>query len=72
MLMVAELQSNRKHTPSSDEKLFGLDRLNLVRSEVPAVTHVDYSARVQTVHKETNPRYYQLISAFKEITDALY
>ena len=69
MLMVAELQSNRKHTPSSDEKkLFGLDRLNLVRSEVPAVTHVDYSARVQTVHKETNPRYYQLISAFKEIT----
>jgi carbamoyltransferase len=48
--------------------MFGIDRLNLVRSEIPAVTHVDYSARIQTVHKETNPRYHALISAFYELT----
>jgi carbamoyltransferase len=48
--------------------LFGIDRLNAPRSEIPAVTHVDYSARVQTVHAETNPRYHALISAFKART----
>ena len=48
--------------------MFGIDKLNIVRSDIPAVTHVDYSARVQTVHKETNPRYHTLLSAFKERT----
>jgi carbamoyltransferase len=47
-----------------EERLFGIEKLNLVRSEIPAVTHIDYSARVQTVDRETNPLYYDLISAF--------
>lgn len=51
-----------------ETKLFGIDKLNVPRSDIPAVTHVDYSARVQTVHKETNPRYHALISAFKART----
>jgi len=50
------------------QKLFGIEKLNVPRSELPAITHVDYSARIQTVHAETNPRYYRLISAFKEKT----
>jgi carbamoyltransferase len=50
------------------EKLFGIEKLNIKRSDIPSVTHVDYSARVQTVHQETNPRYYRLIKKFKEIT----
>jgi carbamoyltransferase len=49
-------------------KLFGIEKLNIKRSEIPAVTHVDYSARVQTVHADTNPRYHALISKFKEFT----
>ena len=48
--------------------LFGIDKLNVPRSVIPAVTHVDYSARVQTVHEQTNPRYYKLIKRFKELT----
>jgi carbamoyltransferase len=48
-----------------DKALFGIDRLNTNRSQIPAVTHVDMSARIQTVHKETNPRYHALLSAFK-------
>ena len=52
-----------------DENLFGIDKLNIKRSSIPAITHVDYSARIQTVHKETNPRYYQLIKEFKKITN---
>ena len=52
-----------------DEKLFGIDKLNVKRSSIPAITHVDYSARIQTVHKETNPRYYDLIKEFKKITN---
>ena len=48
--------------------LFGIDKLNIKRSEIPAVTHVDYSARIQTVHKNTNSKYYDLIKRFKEIT----
>ena len=53
---------------AEDEKLFGIDKLNVKRSSVPAITHVDYSARIQTVHKETNPRYYDLITEFKKNT----
>src|SRR5262249_18356856 len=51
-----------------EQNLFGIDKLNVSRSEIPAVTHVDYSARIQTVHKETNPRYHALISAFRART----
>ena len=50
------------------KKIFGIDKINLKRSSIPAVTHVDYSARIQSVHKETNPKYYKLINKFKEIT----
>src|SRR6185436_15424558 len=50
------------------EQLFGIEKLNVPRSKIPAATHVDYSARVQTVHRETNPRYYDLIRRFKELT----
>jgi carbamoyltransferase len=50
------------------EKLFGIEKLNIKRSKIPAVTHIDYSARVQTVHEVTNGRYYKLIKKFKEIT----
>ena len=53
---------------AEEEALFGIDKLNVPRSEIPAVTHVDYSARVQTVHKETNPRYHALLTAFKAKT----
>jgi carbamoyltransferase len=50
------------------EALFGIDRLNVPRSDIPAVTHVDFSARVQTVHRETNPAYYDLIRRFHQLT----
>jgi len=53
---------------NTEEQLFGIEKLNVVRSNIPAVTHVDYSARVQTVHKETNPRYHALLSTFKRRT----
>ena len=52
----------------SEEELFGIDKLNAPRSSVPAITHVDYSARIQTVHKDTNPRYHAVISKFKDKT----
>jgi carbamoyltransferase len=69
MLLVADVVRNRRRTMTEDEhELFGIDKLNVPRSDIPAVTHVDYSARVQTVHAETNPRYHALISRFKEIT----
>lgn len=69
MLLVAPIVDGRRRPMTPDEEhLFGIDKLNVVRSEIPAVTHVDYSARVQTVHVETNPRYYALISAFKSLT----
>ena len=69
MLLVAGVVENRRLKMSkSDQELFGIDKLNVARSDIPAVTHVDYSARVQTVHKETNPRYHALISAFKDLT----
>ena len=51
-----------------EEKLFGIEKLNIKKSKIPAVTHVDYSSRVQTVHHETNPRYYKLLKKFKQIT----
>ena len=69
MLLVANINSSKKIEMNNEQKkLFGIDKLNVKRSEIPAVTHVDYSARVQTVTKETNNRYYDLISKFKEIT----
>ena len=52
----------------NEQALFGIDKLNIKRSDIPAVTHVDYSARIQTVHKDTNPHYHALISRFKELT----
>ena len=69
MLLVADVAKSKQRSMTQEqEKLFGIDKLNVPRSEIPAVTHVDYSARIQTVHKETNPRYHQLISKFKELT----
>jgi carbamoyltransferase len=69
MLLVSNINSNKKIEMTNEQKnLFGIDKLNIKRSEIPAVTHVDYSARVQTVTKNTNKRYYDLISKFKEIT----
>ena len=70
MLLVAEVLENKKIEMTGDEKkLFGIDKLNIKRSDIPAVTHVDYSARIQTVHSETNPKYYSLIKKFKDITN---
>ena len=54
---------------TEDENLFGIEKLNVKRSSIPAVTHVDYSARIQTVHKDTNQKYYNLINEFKKITN---
>jgi len=69
MLVVADvLEKRRCPVSDADKALFGIDRLNTIRSEIPAVTHVDMSARIQTVHKETNPRYHALLSAFKART----
>ena len=70
MLLVADVKENIQIKESeNDKKLFGIERLNLKRSSIPAVTHVDYSARIQTVHRETNPRYYELLKNFKKITN---
>ena len=69
MLLVAGVQKDKRREMTADEEgLFGIDKLNVPRSSVPAITHVDYSARIQTVHANTNPRYYALISKFKEKT----
>lgn len=69
MLMVAPIkESLRIAMTSEQQQLFGIDKLKIKRSELPAITHVDYSARVQTVHHETNPRYYNLLKAFEEKT----
>ncbi len=70
MLLVAQVLENKKIEMTGEEKkLFGIDKLNIKRSDIPAVTHVDYSARIQTVHSETNPKYYSLIKKFKDITN---
>jgi len=69
MLLVAEINPAQKISMTPEqEKLFGIEKLNIPRSTIPAVTHVDYSARVQTVNKQTNSRYYELIKKFKELT----
>lgn len=69
MLLVAPVaEKHHRDLSSEDQSRLGLDKLNVVRSDIPAVTHVDYSARIQTVHEDTNPRFYHLIQAFKEMT----
>ena len=70
MLMVANINKDKAVEMTEDQKnLFGIDKLNVKRSEIPAVTHVDYSARIQTVHKETNEKYFRLIEKFKDKTN---
>jgi carbamoyltransferase len=69
MLLVADVVGRRRRAMSAEEQaLFGIAKLNVPRSDIPAVTHVDYSARVQTVHRETNPRYHALIAEFERLT----
>jgi carbamoyltransferase len=69
MLLVADVvKAKRREMTTDEKKLFGIDKLNVPRSDIPAVTHVDYSARVQTVHEGTNPRYFALLSAFEHMT----
>ena len=69
MLLVADVQkAKRKTMTEAENQLFGIEKLNVPRSDIPAVTHVDYSARVQTVHEQTNPKYHALISRYKEKT----
>ena len=69
MLLVADIKKDKRRGMTKEEEcLFGIDKLNVPRSSVPAITHVDYSARIQTVHADTNPRYHAVISKFKEKT----
>ena len=69
MLLVADVQKDKRcATTEEEEALFGIEKLNVPRSSVPAITHVDYSARIQTVHNDTNPKYHAVISKFKERT----
>jgi len=69
MLQVAEVEDrHRINMSEKDESLFGIDKLNVPRSTIPSITHVDYSARIQTVHRETNPRYHAMISEFHKLT----
>jgi carbamoyltransferase len=70
MLLVAPVQPDKRiQITEQEDSLFGIDKLNISRSQVPAVTHVDYSARIQTIHPETNPRFYSLIESFEAKTD---
>jgi carbamoyltransferase len=69
MLIVADVRADKRRQMTAEEQaLFGIDKLNVARSEIPAVTHVDYSARIQTVHADTNPLFHQLLSRFKALT----
>ena len=69
MLLVAPVLEKRRTTPTGEQNhLWGIDLLNVPRSDIPAVTHIDYSARIQTVHEKTNPRYYNLLKAFEALT----
>jgi carbamoyltransferase len=69
MLFVADVQpAHRREMTMEEHKLFGIDKLNVKRSEIPAVTHVDYSARIQTVRREQNPLYWEIIEAFRRLT----
>jgi carbamoyltransferase len=69
MLMVANVKKNhQREMTEAESALFGIEKLNIPRSNIPAVTHVDYSARIQTVHEDTNPKYHALIKRFKELT----
>ena len=69
MLLVAPVREELRTPMSAEqERLFGIDRLNIPRSSIPAVTHIDYSARIQTIHRETNPRFYELLKAFEALT----
>ena len=70
MLLVSEIKKDKQiKMKTVEENLFGIDKLNVKRSSIPAITHVDYSARIQTVHQETNPKYYDLIKEFKKNTN---
>ena len=70
MLFVADVKKDIQIPMNeNDKKLFGIEKLNIKRSSIPAVTHVDYSARIQTVHQDTNPKYHKLLSRFKDITN---
>lgn len=69
MLIVSDVkEGHRRQMTDEENALFGIDKLNVQRSDIPAVTHVDYSARIQTVHKEKHPQYHALITKFKELT----
>jgi carbamoyltransferase len=69
MLLVADVAREKQFEMTEAQKgFFGIEKLNVPRSSIPAVTHVDYSARIQTVHKKTNPKYHALISKFKQLT----
>jgi carbamoyltransferase len=69
MLIVADVTKDKRRAMTAEEQtLFGIDKLNVARSEIPAVTHVDYSARIQTVHDDTNPKFHRLLSRFKALT----
>ena len=69
MLIIADvLAKHRRTMTAAEQQLFGIEKLNVPRSTIPAVTHVDYSARIQTVHRETNPRYHALLAAFRQRT----
>ncbi len=70
MLLVAPVKMEKCLSMTADqEALFGIDKLNIPRSELPAITHVDYSARIQTVHRETNPRFHRLLDTFEAVTN---
>ena len=70
MLVVSEVKKDKQiNMKAEHQNLFGIEKLNIKRSSIPAITHVDYSARIQTVHKQTNPKYYDLIKEFKKNTN---